>query len=146
MALTLSTGLATALAGTSSLKGALDGCAIQLYSGAVPTSADDGLGAAVMLCSVLLDGTDPLVFSHADTTVGKPTGDVWGGINAASGAASFFRLAHAADTGSASTSDVRVQGTVGLTKASDMVLQNTAFTSGLSFQLNNFVLNVPFHK
>ncbi len=144
MALQISTGLATTIAGTSSLLDAIDNdSSIKIYSGAVPLGADDAIGSATLLCDVKLDGTDPLVWAHNGTSIGKPAGAVWNGTNSATGTASFFRVTLSADTGAASTSEVRVQGTVGLSNASNMVLQNVAFVSGVNFTLNNMVLNIP---
>lgn len=143
MAFKISTGLATALAGTSSLKGALDGGSIRLYSGAVPNGADDALGAAALLCELKLDGVDPLVLTHSATNVTKPTGADWSGTSAATGVASFFRWVKAGDTGASSTSDVRLQGTVGVTNFNDMTLIDANMTSGVAFALPSFMVQVP---
>lgn len=146
MAFLLSTGLATALAGTDSLKSALDGGEIRVYSGAVPNSADGGIGAAVLLCTFLLDGTDPLEFEHTGTMVRKPTGDTWSGDAVATGTASFFRVVQSGDTDGTSTSDKRAQGTIGMNNSADMVLQDVGFTSGLNRVLHNAVFAIPLHK
>ena len=76
---------------------------------AVPNSADDGIGAAVLLCTFLLDGTDPLEFEHTGTMVRKPTGDTWSGDAVATGTARFFRVVQSGDTNGTSASDVRAQ-------------------------------------
>ena len=145
MALQISTGLATAVVGTSSLATALAGGVINIYAGTPPPTADAALGGATLLCSIQEGGTNPLYPVASGTKLVKPTGETWQGANAATGTATFYRYVKAGDDGTASTSQVRAQGNVGLTNASEMTLLDVAFVSGETFVLANFMLNLPLH-
>lgn len=145
MALQISTGLATAVVGTSSLATALAGGVINMYAGTPPPTADAALGGATLLCSIQEGGTNPLSPVASGTKLVKPTGETWQGVNAATGTATFYRYVKAGDDGTASTSQVRAQGNVGLTNASEMTLLDVAFVSGETFVLANFMLNLPLH-
>lgn len=145
MALQISTGLAAAVVGTSSLADTLDGGVINIYAGTPPPTADAALGGATLLCSIQEGGTNPLSPVANGTKLVKPTGETWQGVNAATGTATFYRYVAAGDDGTASTSQVRVQGNVGLTNASEMTLLDVDFVSGVTFDLANFMLNLPLH-
>lgn len=143
----LSTGLAAHLAGTGSMLGALDGGFINIYSGAVPADADASLGSATLLCTLTLggDGTTGLTLEASGRLVRKPAAAAWSGTNAASGTATFYRHVVSGDTGGASTTEKRTQGTVGLTNAADMTLVDVSFVSAASFPLNSYVLEQPLY-
>ena len=137
-----STGLRTSMLVGPGVKPTLDGGEIRIYSGIRPATADDSLGAAVLLCTVLLDGTDGIVFN--DSTAGiltKPAGATWTGDNVASGTATFFRIVQSADTGAASTSAPRLQGTVGVVGA-DLNLDTVALISGLPTPVSSFNIGI----
>ena len=133
----ISTGLQTYLANTGSLRSAMASCFVKVYSGAVPADADAALGSAVLLDSfsagaggasgtggtwdaTLVNGA--LVKTASETWKDASTGPV------ASGTASFIRAVLAADDGTASTTQIRVQYTVGVS-AADAILANTTFTA-----------------
>lgn len=143
MALMISTGLASGIAGTNSLKNLMDGGEIRLYSGAVPASADAAIGSATLLVTIKKDGLDPLALTADGPAVRRPTGDTWKGTPVATGAATFFRHVQAADTDGASTSDVRIQGTVGLSIASNLALIDVNFTSGVERTLSAYSVSIP---
>lgn len=137
-----STGLRASMLAGPGVKPTLDGGEIRIYSGIRPAAADDSLGAAVLLCTVLLNGTDGVVFS--DSTAGilaKPAGATWTGNNVASGTATFFRIVQSADTGAASTSAPRLQGTVGVV-AADLNLDTVALISGLPTPISSFNIGI----
>ena len=137
-----STGLRTSMLVGPGVKPTLDGGEIRIYSGIRPATADDSLGAAVLLCTVLLDGTDGIVFN--DSTAGiltKPAGATWTGDNVASGTATFFHIVQSADTGAASTSAPRLQGTVGVVGA-DLNLDTVALISGLPTPVSSFNIGI----
>lgn len=139
----LSTGLAAAIAGTDSLLSAMNNGVIVFYSGAVPASADASVGSATQIGQVLLNGTDPLELMHDGTMVRKPNGVVWECTPLATGAASFYRHVLDTDTGEASTTEKRIQGTVGLTNAANMTLADINFTSGVAKQLATYSVRMP---
>ena len=131
MSLKISTGLANALLNTGGLKEAMAGMHLYIYSGTEPTTADASLGSAVLLCDVSGDGTGAalLLGTPVDGTIEKDATQAWQGTCAATGTASFFRLALPADTGDLSTTAVRVQGNVG-TAGKDLNISSVSLTSG----------------
>ena len=135
-----STGLRVAM--LAATKSVLDGGEIRIYGGIRPAAADDSLGAAVLLCTVRLNGAAGIAFD--DSTTGilvKPTGAAWTGDNVASGTATFFRIVQSADTGAASTSAPRIQGTVGVV-AADLNLDTVALISGLPTPVTSFNIGI----
>lgn len=140
-----STGLRDFLLVTGSLKEALDGKVINYYSGAVPASADDSIGAAVLLCTISVNSTGTGLTLEATAVNGQVTknsSEIWSGEVIASGEASFFRMCTAADDNSASTTAVRMQGTIGLS-GTDIQLGSTTLTVGNSRELKYFVVSIP---
>lgn len=139
-----STGLRNHLLVTGSLKSALDGKVINVYSGTPPASADEAVGAAVLLCVISVDalgGGVTLAASAANGQVTKNTSEVWEGEIVANGLASFFRMCTAADDNGASNTAVRIQGTIALS-GGDLDFADTNFVSGNARRLNYFVVSV----
>lgn len=128
-----STGLATYMAVTGSIKAALDGKFIYAYDGPEPASADAALSGNTLLniFSVGDDGITGVTFdSVTDNGVLKKTAaEAWSGTCVANGTATFFRMA-ATEPTAASTTDVRLQGDVGTTVLSELTVSNTTFTAG----------------
>ena len=117
MGMKISTALAKAMLDTGSFKANLSGMKLKIYSGTEPSTADSSLGSAVLLCTIS-DAGGAGALSFETNAVGnvleKLASQTWSGTNAASGTASFCRLVLASDTGAASSSEVRVQGDVGV--------------------------------
>lgn len=117
MGMKISTGLAKAMLDTGSFSASLSGMKLKIYSGTEPATADAALGAAVLLCTVSdAGGAGALSFEAAavGNALSKLSSQTWSGTNVASGTASFCRLELASDTGASSSSEVRVQGDVGV--------------------------------
>lgn len=131
-----STGLANYIAVTGSLKAGLDSGFLMLFSGPVPATADAAIdGSSVLLCKISVggDGTTGLTFDGTATAgvLTKTASETWEGTNAATGTATFWRFCEAADAGTAaSTTAKRLQGTIGTSVASEMVLVSAALTAG----------------
>lgn len=141
MAAQKSTGLATYIAVTGSIKAALNLAFIYIYDGTPPATADAALSGNNLLCTISVSGTG-LTFS-ATTVAGvlvKTTSETWSGTNAATGTASFYRMCITAPT-AASTTDVRLQGTIGTTVASDLVLTSVSLTSGSTQTIDQFQIS-----
>lgn len=138
-----STGFRNAMLSTGAIP-ALNGKVIKLYSGPVPASADEALPSTALLLATITvnDGGTGLTFATpAGGQVTKSTSEVWSGTVTANGTASFFRMEDAADSGAASTTAVRIQGTIGLDGA-DMNFGTTALITGNLRQINVFVISV----
>lgn len=141
-----STGLRNHMLAVGSLKSALDGTVIKIYGGTEPASADDGLSGNTLLCIITQggDGVSGLTLA-ADASGGQITknpGEVWEGEVVASGVATFFRQEFLPDTGEASTTAIRLQGTVSNIGA-DMNFSDTAFIVGDARKLNFYVASIP---
>jgi hypothetical protein len=144
MSAKFSTGLRNHMLGTGSFKNAMDGCTLNIYGGTVPATADAALGGATLLCVISNDATATgLTFgTPSGGIISKTISEVWRGVNAASGTATFFRLEESADDGSASTTFKRAQGTVAVV-GGQLNISNAALVSGESQPVNNFNLSLP---
>ena len=145
MAMKLSTGARNALAVTTSLRGLLSGNVLQIYGGPVPASPDDSIGAAVLLCTISGGGTGAGLEFEAvpqNGVVIKLASQAWSGVNSASGTATFCRLCPDSDTGAASGTAIRLQGTVGQISA-DLEMSNIDLVSGAPLSVNASAFTVP---
>lgn len=138
----ISTGAALALTtGGLSLKETFDGCEFRIFSGTEPTTANDSKGAGTLLC-VVDNETDPVTFEQLVAgTLHKTTGETWQGTNVATGTATWFRLVKPSDADDASSSAVRLQGSVGVLNA-DLNLLDTALVSSVLQQITDYYLTV----
>lgn len=144
MQISISTGAANAMVGTSGLKGALESGSMELriYAGTMPTDANDAIGSATLLVTIK-NGASPLTWSTpSGGVISKPSGETWSGVAVADGVATFGRFVHAADTGASSTSDIRVQGDVDSVGAF-INLDNTAIVNGTVQTVNSAQLIQP---
>jgi hypothetical protein len=143
----LSTGFRDGIMGAGSAKSLLDGAVMWIFaSSTIPASADqEESGTLLMELSVDGDGTgftfDPVI---GEASLVKSTTETWK-TNAIdeSGDMAYFRLAHPSDSGSASTTAVRVQGTIGTYGGVDLIVSDVAVVSGAPWTLNYFRLSLP---
>lgn len=145
MAFQLSTGARNALAVSVSLRGLLTGNVIRIYGGPVPASPDDSVGTAVLLCTVSGGGTGAGIEFEAvpqNGAVVKLASQAWSGTNVTGGTATFCRICPDSDTGAASGTALRLQGTVGLLSA-DFELSNVDLANGAPLAINSGVFTVP---
>ena len=145
MTLKASTGLRNALLATGSLKATLDGGRIDIYGGSVPATADAAVGAAVLLCSITVNGTGTgITFgaTPAGGTLSKASTEVWSGVNAASGTATFCRHVLLADDGTESATAPRLQGSVGVAGAF-LNLSNAVLPAGAPQTIDYYTVALP---
>lgn len=145
MTMMISTALAKGILDTGSFKSLLTGMKLKIYGGAVPTSADAALGAATLLCVISESGSgDPLTFnaSAVSNVLEKNSSETWQGVNVASGTATFCRLELGSDTGASSTTEVRVQGDVGVA-GRFLNLTSTALSSGATQTVDSMSIAMP---
>lgn len=145
MSAKLSTGLRDHMLVTGSLKGGIDGGVIYIYSGTPPATADAALSGNTLLCTISNNAAGTGI--NMDTTpasgvLGKAPAEVWRGLVVANGTATFYRFAGLADTGTLSTTEKRLQGTVGAL-AADLIFSNPAFVSGDYKTVDSFNVAVP---
>lgn len=142
MTTSISPGLLNQLLGSGGFKETMDGSEFRLYAGLVPAAAGDSIGAATLLCTVK-NGASGVTFD--DTTPGvllKPAAETWSGTNVATGTATFFRHAAAADDGGASTTAPRLQGTTGVSGA-DLNISDTNLVAATPQALDYYNLTLP---
>jgi hypothetical protein len=147
MGILVSTGLANYVAGTGSLKAALNLGFIKIYSGTAPTTADNAIGSAgsnTLLCTISNDdtGTGITLGTASANTIPKNSGETWSGTNAATGTASFYRHVGSADDGTLSTTQPRIQGTIG-TAGEDMNLSSTSLSASALQTLDYYQITLP---
>lgn len=142
----LSTGLRNKMLDTGSLKSRLALGFIKLYSGAEPASADAAV-TGTLLCTISVsgNGTGLSLDTSAASGVLAKSAEVWSGAIVATGVAGYYRFSAAGDTGAASTTEERIQGSVGLAGA-DLNLSNTTLTTNASLTaqtIDYYVVSLP---
>ena len=145
MSMMISTALAKGMLDTGSLSSLLNGMTLKIYSGTIPASADASLGSATLLCVISESGSgDPISFnaSAVSNVIEKNSGETWQGTNLASGTASFCRLELGSDTGGSSTTEVRLQGDVGVA-GRFLNLTSTALSAGAVQTVDSLSIAMP---
>lgn len=148
MALLTSTGLRDHLLDTGSVRTALDLGFINIYSGTPPATADAALdgGTNVLLCQITVDAVADAGISFATDaasgSLAKAPGEVWRGINADSGVATFYRHVAAGDVGDLNTIVPRLQGSIA-TAGAEMNLSNTTLNISSEQKIDYYLVNLP---
>lgn len=128
MAIKSSTGLRAGMQNASGAKELFDGGKILVLSGTPPDTADAAqTGTVLWTISLGGDGTG-LTWEVSGPEMRKPAAAVWQGPTA-EGSATYCRVVGAADTGALSTTEPRIQGTVGISATNDMVVSNATFVT-----------------
>jgi hypothetical protein len=150
MTIRLSTGLRNAMVGSVGFAGALGGGVIEIRSGTQPTTADSP-ATGVLLGIVTVDGlaftpglpANGLTLSApADGRVTKNT-DPWRFVGLETGVAGWFRhVGNALDSGGASTTLPRMDGSIG-TSGADMNLSNISVTDGVPATVDVYAFSLP---
>lgn len=145
MALKLSTGLRNKLLDTNPLRTIFNLGFLEVYSGTVPADADASIGGATLLCRYSNNNTATgltLAATASNGAITKNLSETWSKAAAGSGAATFWRFVAAGDTGVLSTTEARVQGTVGLAGA-DLNLSSLSYTATTVYTLDEFAIGIP---
>lgn len=144
MAIQISTTLRDNLLDTGSLYSQINGMLIRIYAGTVPASPESDATGNTLLCTISTEslGTGLQFESTAvNGMLSKAAAGIWTGDCVATGTATFYRLGAISDTAAASTTTVRIQGTVGLAGA-DLNVTNTTFTNGEEKRIDYFVVGM----
>ena len=140
MALRLSTGLRNALLDAGSLKASFNNAKLQYFSGAQPASADDAPTGTLLLT---IDNTTGLNFGTAANGKLPKEAAAWTAAALATGTAGYFRLSLlVGDTGAQSTTEVRLDGSVGVFGA-DLLLSSTALVITATQSVTGFEITLP---
>ena len=155
MGLKVSTGLRNyMLASGDDFATGMSGILIKIYGSAtsqaaadalIPATADAAIGSATLLCTVSVNGAGTggtFDTSPSGGVLTKAAAESWTGTNAASGYASFYRGVLSGDTGTLSTTEKRIQGTVG-TVAKDLIVANAYLTIGVAQPINSYSIGFP---
>lgn len=141
----LSTGLRNKLLDTAPLKTIFNLGFLELYSGTVPADADQSISGATLLVRFSNNNTTTgLTFASTASggAITKNLAETWSKAAAGTGTATFFRLVAAGDTGTLSTTEARIQGSVGLAGA-DLNLASMSFTATTVYSCDSFTVSLP---
>ena len=144
----ISTALANHIAVSGSLKGALDGFVVRVYSGPEPAIANAAIAASptnVLLCTLSVDDTGTGGTFDGTPTNGilsKTSTETWIGEIIANGTATFFRMVDPSDTGAESLLLNRIQGSVGLVNA-DFLVRDVVFVQGEEQRVDSCNIGIP---
>jgi hypothetical protein len=144
MAFQFSTGLKSSVLLTGSLRAALTNAKLMIYSGSPPASADAAVTGTLLNTYTDSDsGSFDLTFEAAldNGALVKTAAQSWAGTSGAAGAGGYFRLVVSGDDGTLSTTQVRIQGTVGGAGA-DLYLASTAFDGSSVYYIDAFAIAV----
>jgi hypothetical protein len=142
MSLKLSTGLRNGMLDTSPFKTLLDASRVIIYSGSAPASADDAEGAVLVSIGSDAGDTHCHFLAAAVSGVLSKAADIWSGVAGDTGSASYFRLVVNTDTGVLSTTEIRLQGTVG-TSGADINMSSVSIISGATQTIDTWDLTMP---
>jgi len=133
-----------------SLRGIFRNGVIRIYSGTQPVDANTS-ETGTLLCQITLGsgvftpGAETNGLNFGQTTSGtthKATGEVWSGVNLATGTAGWFRIYDNARTTGTSTTGIRLDGACA-TSASQMNLTSTALTVDVTTTIDTVNLSMP---
>lgn len=146
MTLKVSTGLRNKMLDTSPLRTVLNLGFLKIYSGTPPASADDAIGGGnTLLCTISNASSGTGLTLETAAALGvlvKETTEVWSGNNANSGTATFYRHVAVGDTAVSSTTEARVQGSIGLA-GEDMNLSSTALVAAAPQTIDYYAVALP---
>jgi hypothetical protein len=137
--------LATAFNGDMLIKIYGDPTSAEAADALVPTSPNDSIGTATLLCTISNAGAGTSLNFEVTPVSGvlaKSSTEEWYGTNVASGYASFYRAASMSDTGASSTTAKRMQGTVDVLNC-DLIVASKYLTISQEQRVDNFYVGMP---
>lgn len=146
MGFKISSGLRDHVLVTGSIRAGLNGGCIRIYSGTEPATSDAAIGVGnTLLCLVTVNGGGTgCTFESAPVsgTLSKTESEVWTGTNLASGTPTFWRFSSLTDAEGSSTTEKRIQGTIG-TAGNVMNISDSTLTVGEPCPITYFNLTLP---
>ena len=140
----ISTGLADAMMNDTGATAALNNAELELriFSGPEPLTADAALADETLLVTIQVNGGGGMRFAFANEgTIMKDIDQSWLGNVIATGTPTYYRLCPMNDDNTASTTAVRVQGSVGAT--GDLKLGTTTLATGNPQSIDFYQLRLP---
>lgn len=148
MAIKVSTGLRNYMLDTGGLDAGLGTGFIKIYSGTAPATADAAV-TGNLLCTIYSDYPTESVgitmaASATNGAIQKNGAETWSGTVTGAGTqtAGYYRHVAAGDTGGASTTEKRIQGTIGVI-GEDMNFTSTSLTNGTIQTIDYYVISLP---
>ena len=142
----ISTGLANYLLGVGSVRQALANSVLRVYSGDTPAASDSAVpGSAVLLAEFTVDGEGgglTLAATANGGVISKNPDEAWRATALATGVATWFRWCLPNDTGGATTTAVRLQGTVN-TAGAELNFSSVNFAAGAIQKVDYFAVAMP---
>ena len=139
----VSTGLRSQMLDTAPLKTIMALGFLKLYGGAIPSDADAAAtGTLITTISVNSTGTGISFDAAASGGVLAKAAEVWSGVNGSSTAVTYFRHVAVGDDGTLSTTQPRIQGTVG-TAGADLNISSTSLVSGATQTIDFYNVALP---
>lgn len=140
----ISTGLADAMMNDVGATAALNAAELELriFSGPEPLTADAELANETLLVTIQVNGGGGMQFAFANEgTIMKDIDQSWLGNVIATGTPTYYRLCPMSDDNTASTTAVRVQGSVGVT--GDLKLGTATLATGNPQSIDFYQLRLP---
>jgi len=134
-----------------SLKDVLKDGVLRIYSGTQPDSPDDAVSGTLLLeisesAGAFVAGAFDNGLEFGDSASGaisKSASETWQDTGIAAGTAGWFRfVGNASDSGAASTTLPRIDGSVG-TSGADLNMSSTTITVGATYTIDTFTLTLP---
>lgn len=144
MPIKISTGLANKLLDTGSLKTIMAAGFLKIYTGAPPADAD-AAATGTLITTISNNATATGINFDTAAAAGvlaKAPAEVWSGVNGSTNTAGYFRHVAVGDTAAVSTTQARVQGTIGVTGA-DLNLTSVALTSAATQVVDFYTVAQP---
>ena len=145
MALKLSTGLRNKMLDTSSLRTIFNLGFLEIWAGTVPTDADQTTSGATLLVRISNNNTTTGLTFAATASAGaitKNLAETWSKAAAGTGTATFYRFVAAGDTQALSTTEARIQGTVGLAGA-DLNVASMSYAASTVYTVDSYTISLP---
>jgi len=151
----VSTGLRDHFCVTGDLEAGLNGGVIRFYGSPtsqaaadalIPATADASIGSATLLCTISNNGAGTGI--NFDTTpasgvLSKASGETWLGDMVAAGYFSFARFSSLSDAGGDSTTEKRIQLTVGVLPDKEIVVASAYKPLGEEQRMDAFYIGFP---
>ena len=140
----ISTGLVDAMMNNVGATAALNTAELELriFSGPEPLTADAAITNETLLVAIQVNGGGGMQFAFAgEGTIMKDIDQSWLGNVVATGTPTYYRLCPMSDDNTASTTAVRVQGSVGTT--GDLKLGAATLATGNPQSIDFYQLRLP---
>jgi len=132
-----STGFRNALIDGGDITTMFNSGELHIYSGAQPADADATEGAGTLLVTITLPAANAFAASAVSGQIAKA--GTWSAATGAGGTAAWFRMYDSAVTTGASTTAVRIDGTVDLTTG-DLIPNAVALVATDIFIVDTFAI------